>query len=158
MNPVVLIFCYILMLIGLVGCILPLLPGTPLVFLGIFIYAWKTHFTIISWNLILIFLIITVISVLLDFIAGGIGSKKMKASKFGVIGAFFGAIAGFFFAPFGIIIGPPLGAFICELFSGKNALEASKASAGAILGILGGTLCKIVLSLIMIGLFTSQVF
>ncbi len=146
------------MLIGVLGCFLPFLPGTPLVFAGIFFYAWKTHFMIISQNLLFIFLIVTAITVILDYIAGAIGAKKLGATKFGVVGAFLGVIVGVFFAPWGIFIGPPLGALIGELITGKNIKDAMKASGGAILGILGGTLTKVIASLVMIGFFTARLF
>ena len=159
MNILILIISYIIMFIGVLGCILPMLPGTPLVFLGIFLYAWKTHFTVISVNLLLIFLIITVITVFLDYIAGSIGAKKLGSTRFGVVGAFLGATLGIlFFAPWGILIGPPLGALTGELIRGKNIKDATKASTGAVLGILGGSLTKIIISLIMMGFFTVRVF
>lgn len=158
MNIVVLILSYIIMLIGVFGCFLPFLPGTPLVFAGILLYAWKTHFTIISQNLLIIFLIVTVFTVILDYIAGSIGAKKLGATRFGVAGAFLGAIVGILFAPWGIFIGPPLGALIGELIRGKNLKDAMKASGGAILGILGGSLTKVIASLIMIGFFTAKLF
>lgn len=158
MNTAVLIISYFIMLVGVLGCILPFLPGTPLVFLGIFIYAWKTQFQIMSPNFLIILLIVTVITVLLDYIAGSIGSKKFGASKFGVTGAFLGAMAGVFFTPWGIIIGPPLGALTGELIGGKDIRDASMASFGAVIGILGGSFTKIIASLIMIGFFTVKVF
>lgn len=146
------------MFIGVLGCVLPYLPGTPLVFAGIFLYAWKTHFTIISQNLLIIFLIVTAITVLLDYIVGSIGAKKFGATKLGTFGAFFGALIGIFFAPWGVIIGPPLGALIGELLTGKKLKDAMRASGGAILGILGGSLTKVVASFIMIGFFTARLF
>lgn len=158
MNIFILVLSYIIMFIGVLGCVLPYLPGTPLVFAGIFLYAWKTHFTIISQNLLIIFLIVTAITVLLDYIVGSIGAKKFGATKLGTFGAFFGALIGIFFAPWGVIIGPPLGALIGELLTGKKLKDAMRASGGAILGILGGSLTKVVASFIMIGFFTARLF
>ena len=130
------------MLVGLAGCVLPMLPGTPLVFAGIYIYAWLTGFTIISRNLIIIFLILTVISVLIVYISSSIGSKKFGASKLGFIGAFVGAIIGVFFVPWGLIIGPMAGALIGELIVGKNIKKAVHSGTGAVIGFFGGTLLK----------------
>jgi uncharacterized protein YqgC (DUF456 family) len=158
MNIFILVLSYIIMFIGVLGCVLPYLPGTPLVFAGIFLYAWKTQFTIISHNLLIIFLIVTTITVLLDYVVGAIGAKKFGASKMGTFGAFFGALIGIFFAPWGVIIGPPLGALIGELLTGKKFKDAMRASGGAILGILGGSLTKVVASFIMIGFFTARLF
>jgi uncharacterized protein YqgC (DUF456 family) len=144
------------MLVGLAGCILPMLPGTPLVFAGIYIYAWLTGFTIISRNLILIFLILTVISVLIEYISSSIGSKKFGASKLGFIGAFIGAIIGIFFVPWGLILGPLAGALTGELIIGKNIKEALRSGTGAVIGFFGGTLLKIVISFGMIAFFTIR--
>jgi len=142
------------MLVGLAGCILPMLPGTPLVFAGIYIYAWLTGFTIISRNLIIIFLILTVVSVVIEYISSSIGSKKFGASKLGFLGAFVGAIIGVFFVPWGLILGPLCGALIGELIIGKKIKEAFRAGGGAVLGFFGGTFLKIVISFVMIAFFT----
>jgi uncharacterized protein YqgC (DUF456 family) len=156
MHVLILIICYLIMLIGLLGCVLPMLPGVPLVFIGIYIYAWMSGFKIISRNLIIIFLILTVISVVIEYIASSIGAKKFGASKFGFFGAFLGTIVGIFFAPWGIILGPLLGALIGEFISGKDLKEAFKAGGGAFLGFFGGVFLKIVISFVMIGVFTVR--
>lgn len=156
MNIFVLICCYLVMLIGLAGCILPMLPGTPLVFIGVYVYAWLTDFTIISRNLIIIFLILTVISVVIEYISSSIGSKKFGASKLGFIGAFLGAVIGVFFAPWGIILGPLLGALLGELITGKKIKTALRSGTGAVIGFFGGTFLKIVISFIMIAFFTIR--
>jgi uncharacterized protein len=156
MQTAVLIVCYIIMLVGLAGCVLPMLPGTPLVFAGIYIYAWLTDFTIISQNLIIFFLILTIISVLIEYISSSIGSKKFGASKLGFLGAFVGAVIGVFFAPWGLIIGPLAGALIGELIVGKKIKEAVHSGTGAVIGFFGGTLLKIVTAVVMIVLFTRN--
>jgi len=144
------------MLIGLIGCILPMLPGTPLVFAGIYIYAWLTGFAIISRKLIIIFLILTVLAVVIEYISSSIGSKKFGASKLGFLGAFIGAIVGVFFVPWGIILGPLFGALIGELIVGKKLKEAFRSGTGAVIGFFGGTFLKIVISFIMIAFFTIR--
>jgi uncharacterized protein YqgC (DUF456 family) len=156
MHTLILIGCYLLMLVGLAGCILPMLPGTPLVFAGIYIYAWLTGFTVISRNLILIFLILTVISVVIEYVSSSIGSKKLGASKLGFIGAFIGAVIGVFFVPWGLILGPLAGALTGELIIGKNIKEAVRSGTGAVIGFFGGTLLKIAISFIMIAFFTIR--
>jgi uncharacterized protein YqgC (DUF456 family) len=144
------------MLVGLAGCVLPMLPGTPIVFAGIYIYAWLTGFTIISRNLIVIFLILTALSVIIEYISSSIGSKKFGASKLGFIGAFVGAVIGVFFAPWGLIIGPLVGALTGELIAGKKIKEAFRSGTGAVIGFFGGTLLKIVISFVMIAFFTIR--
>jgi hypothetical protein len=133
-----------------------MLPGTPLVFAGIYIYAWLTGFTIISRNLIIIFLILTVLSVLIEYISSSIGSKKFGASKLGFIGAFVGAVIGVFFVPWGLIIGPMAGALIGELIVGKNIKKAVHSGTGAVVGFFGGTLLKTITAFVMIVLFTMN--
>lgn len=144
------------MVVGLAGCVLPMLPGTPLVFIGIYVYAWLTGFTIISRNLIIFFLILTVISVVIEYISSSIGSKKFGASKLGFIGAFVGAIVGIFFVPWGLILGPLLGALIGELITGKEIKKALRSGTGAVIGFFGGTFLKIVISFAMIAFFTIR--
>jgi len=144
------------MLVGLVGCVLPMLPGTPLVFAGIYIYAWLTGFTLISRNLIIFFLILTVFSVVIEYISSSIGSKKFGASKLGFFGAFVGAIIGVFFIPWGLIIGPLAGALLGELIVGKKIKEAFRSGTGAVIGFFGGTFLKIVISFAMIAFFTIR--
>jgi uncharacterized protein YqgC (DUF456 family) len=156
MHILILVGCYILMLVGLAGCVLPMLPGTPLVFAGIYIYAWLTGFTIVSRNLIIIFLILTVISVVIEYISSSIGSKKFGASKLGFFGAFVGAIIGVFFVPWGLIIGPLAGALLGELIVGKKIKEAFRSGTGAVIGFFGGTFLKIVISFAMIAFFTIR--
>jgi uncharacterized protein YqgC (DUF456 family) len=156
MHILILICCYILMLVGLAGCVLPMLPGAPLVFIGIYIYAWLTGFTIISRNLIIVFLILTTISVVMEYISSSLGAKKLGASKLGFLGALVGAIVGVFFVPWGIILGPLLGALLGELITGKKIKEALKAGGGAVLGFFGGVLLKLVTSFAMITIFTAR--
>lgn len=158
MHISILVICYILMLIGLIGCILPMLPGTPLIFIGIYIYAWLGGFTLISKNLILIFLAMTTISVLIEYTSSSIGAKRLGASKLGFLGALVGTVVGVFFIPWGLILGPLLGALIGELITGKKIKEALRAGGGAALGFFGGTLLKIVISFVMIAFFTIRLF
>lgn len=144
------------MFVGLAGCVLPMLPGAPLVFAGIYIYAWLTGFTTISRNLIIIFLILTVLSVIIEYISSSIGSKKFGASKLGFIGAFVGAVIGVFFIPWGLIVGPLAGALTGELIVGKKMKEAFRSGTGAVIGFFGGTLLKTVISFAMIAFFTVR--
>lgn len=157
MHIFILIICLLLILIGLLGCILPALPGVPLVFTGIYIYAWATGFTVISRKLIIVFLALTVFSVFIEYILTSIGLKKFGASKFGFLGAFLGAFAGIFFSPWGLIIGPLCGAFLGEVIGGKSLKESLKSGSVAFLGFLGGSFLKIVISFSMISLFSFKV-
>ena len=153
------ILSLVLMLIGLVGVILPFLPGVSLAWLGLFIYAAFTHFKDISLVAILVFLGLTIISTILDLIIPSLGAKKYKASKWGIVGAFVGSLLGVaFFSLPGIIIGPFLGALIGELLARRTFKQATQSAFGAFLGFITGALIKTILIFIMIGFLISSLF
>src|SRR3990167_6879607 len=121
MDILFLILSLLLMGIGLAGVFLPFLPGVPLAWLGMFLYSALTNFTIISKTAVFIFLGFTALTIVVDIIAPLIGAKKYEASKQGFLGASLGLVFGvWFFGPFGIILGPLLGAVTGEMLSGKN--------------------------------------
>ena len=147
------------MLVGLLGVALPLLPGAPLAWLGLFIYAWYTGFEEISIILILVFLGLVFLSALLDVVAPLLGAKTNKASKYGVLGVFVGAFVGAItLGPIGLIVGPIFGAFSGELYAQKNSNQALKSALGAFAGIVVGTLLKAILILVMMGYLIFALF
>lgn len=153
------IICAILLLVGLVGVVMPYLPGIPVAWLGLFIYAIGTGWERISVTTIIVFAAITVFALLLDFIAPLLGAKKYKASKWGIIGASIGLLLGIIiFQVWGIIVGPLLGALVGELISGKPAEQAFKSALGTFVGFIFGSLMKIVLILVMAGFFIVSLF
>ena len=149
----------ILMLVGFAGVILPFLPGVPLAWLGLFIFAASTHFANIPLVTVLIFLGLALMTLILDLIIPSLGAKKYQASKWGVIGALLGSLLGIAFFGFpGIVIGPLAGALLGELFARKTFEQAAQSALGAFLGFLAGTLIKAVLILIMIGFLIASLF
>ncbi len=153
------IICAILLLVGLVGVIMPYLPGIPIAWLGLFIYAIGTDWERISITTVIVFAALTLLALLIDFIAPLLGAKKNKASKWGMIGASVGLFLGIIiFQMWGIILGPLLGALIGELLAGKPAGQAFKSALGTFVGFLFGSLMKIVLILVMAGFFIVSLF
>jgi len=147
------------MIVGLVGVFAPILPGIPLAWLGLFIYAIGTGFERISITLVIVFFILMVLIMVIDFIAPMLGAKKYKASKYGILGAFIGLIAGIIiFGFWGIILGPFIGAFSIELIAKRQPKGALKAATGTFIGFLAGTLLKVIFILIMGGFFISSWF
>ena len=136
------------MLAGILGCLLPIIPGPPLSFLGLLILQLleETPFTT---HFILVWLAITIGVVLLDYFIPAYGTKKFGGSKWGVWGTFVGLVAGLFFPPLGIIIGPLVGALIGELIAGQNSKQAFKAAMGSFVGFLLGTLLKLAACVVM---------
>lgn len=153
------VICSLLMLVGLIGVFAPILPGIPLAWLGLFIYAIGTGFERISVTTIIVFAAITALILLLDFLAPMLGAKKFQASRYGVLGAFLGLIVGVVFLGFwGIIIGPFLGAFLLEWLAKRKAKGALKAAFGTFIGYVVGALVKVIFILIMAGFFIASLF
>lgn len=153
------ILCSILMVAGIVGVFVLVIPGIPLAWLGLFIYAIGTGFERISLVTIIVLFILMALIMLLDFLAPMLGAKKYRASKWGIIGAFIGLIAGIvFFGFWGIIVGPFIGAFAVELLVRGQPRIALKSAFGTLVGFVAGTLLKVILILIMVGLFIASWF
>jgi uncharacterized protein len=145
----------VLLVAGLIGCFLPVLPGPPLAFLGLLIQQLKstTPFTI---RFIIIFLLITVIITVLDYVIPVYGTKKFGGSKYGVWGSTIGLLVGLWFGPLGIIAGPFIGAWVGELIATSDASQALKAAIGSFIGFLAGTVLKLMLCLVMVWYWVSS--
>lgn len=143
---------------GLAGSILPGLPGSPLILLGAFIYAWYTGFESVTWTTLLWLLILTLLSQFLDFFASLIGVQRFGGSSWGMAGAlaggFFGVVVG---GIPGIMIGGFLGAFLLEMIHNRNMEVSFKSGLGTLIGFLFGTLGKLVVAIIMIGIFIVKI-
>ena len=160
LEIILFIAALIFMLVGLLGVILPVLPGIPLIFGVALVFSILTDFTYLSGQTIIIMGILAVISLILDWIATLFGVKKMGGSKAGIFGAFIGMIVGLFIPGvgiFGFIIGAFVGAFIFELLVNRESKKALKAGLGSFIGFLAGGLLKLVIRAVMIGMFVWHV-
>ena len=147
----------LVMLLGLIGSILPGLPGTPLVFLAAVGHRLYFGQASVS-NLVLGVLAgLMVVSLLLDFAATALGAKKFGATWRGAVGAVVGGLCGLLLVFPGIILGPFIGALLFELLGGKELKAAASAGAGATLGLLLGIIGKVALTVVMAGLFATNV-
>ena len=143
----------LLILGGLAGAILPMLPGIPMLFGGIWLVAAVDNYQHLGkWWLMAIGLL-GAIGVIVDFVAGSMGAKRVGASPRALWGAGAGTLVGMFFGIPGLIFGPFAGALLGELASGTSALRSAHVGAATWLGLLFGTLLKLVISCMMIGLF-----
>ncbi len=138
----------LLMIGGIAGSILPLLPGPPLSYAALLIQQFKSDppYTL---KFLLIWAGITLLVTVVDYLVPLYGTKRFGGSRYGVWGCTIGLIAGMFFSPLGIIIGPFIGAFVGELIGNNNSENAFKAAIGSFLGFLLGTLLKLVTCLVM---------
>ncbi|NDV64377.1 DUF456 domain-containing protein [Bacteroides sp. 224] len=144
MDIILIILGCICLLLGLIGCVLPILPGPPLAYGALLLLhiTDKVQFTL---KQLIIWLIIVIIVQVVDYFIPMLGTKKLGGTKWGVWGCLIGTIAGIFvFPPWGIIVGPFAGAFVGELLGGKETKEALKAGAGAFFGFLFGTILKFI--------------
>ncbi len=146
MDIVIIIFASILMLVGFLGCFLPVLPGPPLSYVGLLLLQ-ITEGVSFSTNFLLLWAAITIGVQLLDYLVPIYGTKKYGGSKAGVTGSMVGLLLGMFlFPPIGIIIGPMAGALLGELMTGRTRAEAWRSAVGSFLGFLVGTLLKLIAS------------
>lgn len=143
MDIFLLIIAFILMLIGIIGCIVPGLPGTPIAYVGLWI-AQATDRVDFSWQFLLIWGIVVVVISVLDYVVPALGTKHYGGTKWGVWGSTIGVFIGLFFGAVGVILGPLVGAILGELIAGKELGAALKAGWGSFIGILFGTILKLI--------------
>lgn len=146
------------MMVGILGCLLPVLPGPPISYIGLLLLHF-TRFADFSSTFLLTWACIVIIVTVLDYIVPIWGTKKFGGSKSGMWGAAIGLVAGIFFLPpIGIIAGPFAGAFIGEALTGKNSKDAFRAGLGSFLGFLAGVGIKLAASIIMAVKFGIELF
>jgi uncharacterized protein len=147
----------LVMLIGLVGCIVPGFPGTPLVLVAA--VGHRLYFGAASASTLVLGILsaLTLLSLLFDFLAGMVGAQKMGATWRGVTGAVVGGIIGLFFSLPGILLGPFLGAMVFELLGGREIRPAAKAGVGATIGLLAGIVGRFATGVVMMLLFATNV-
>jgi uncharacterized protein YqgC (DUF456 family) len=138
---------------GLIGSVIPALPGLPMIFGGMWLAAAVDdyHHVGLWWLLILGGLGAT--GVVLEFIASTLGAKRIGASRQALWGASIGMLAGMFFGIPGLLLGPFVGALLGELASGQSVLRSAHVGVGTWVGLLFGALMKLVISFVMVGLF-----
>ncbi len=148
----------LIILVGIIGSILPVVPGIPLIFLAIIGYGWFEGFHIISAKYLAIMGALTLLSVLVDYLAGVWGAKRAGSSRSGIIGAMLGIIIGIFFGPLGILVGPWLGAFAGEYIMLQNVNQAMTVATGTVIGIFAGIAFKVILGTGMLISFLFVIF
>lgn len=157
-TQVLYIIAGILIIVGLLGTVLPALPGLPLMFCGMLLGAWAGDFKEVSVWTIVFLAILMLVSVGVDFLATLLGAKKFGASKKAMLGAAIGTLAVFVFSIPGLILGPFVGAIIGEMMDGKEWREATKTGFGTWLGLAVGTALKLALAFCMLGIFVMALF
>ncbi|MFH1297750.1 MAG: DUF456 domain-containing protein [Bacteroidota bacterium] len=155
MDPLLITIGIVLLILGIAGSFIPVLPGPPLSYLSLLLLQFSSYhpFTV---RFLVIWAIVTAAIVILDYVVPAYGTKVFGGTRKGQWGAVFGVFIGIFFLPpIGIIVGPFLGALVGEMLAGKQSGEAFKAALGSFLGFLAGTFMKLALSLIFVYYFIS---
>jgi len=147
-----------LVMIGLIGLVLPAMPGTPLVFLGLLLAAWIDGFARVGGLTVAILGALAALAWLVDFAAAALGAKRVGASTIAIVGAVVGTLVGLFFGLPGLLLGPLLGAVAGELLSGRDMRQAAKAGIVTWIGLVVALAAKLSLAFSMIGLFAVAYF
>jgi uncharacterized protein YqgC (DUF456 family) len=145
------------MLAGLVGCVVPGIPGTPLILAAALVHRLVFGEASIGYWALSFMALLTLLSLALDYLATLYGARRLGATWRGLTGAMLGMVIGLFFGPIGIVLAPFLGATAFEYLGGRELKAASKAGLGTLLGILAGAVGKAACALAMIGFFTLNV-
>jgi uncharacterized protein YqgC (DUF456 family) len=143
----------LLVLAGLAGTVLPVLPGAILVFAGLFVAAWADDFARVGFGGLAIIAALGLISMGVDFLGSVLGAKRVGASPQALAGAAIGAVVGIFFGIPGIVLGPFVGAVLGELLARGGLVRAGKVGLGTSLGLLLAAIAKLVLAFAMIAVF-----
>lgn len=155
MSTFLVIAAVILGILGIIGSIVPALPGPSLSWLGMLLMfirgsAFNFNTSAMSLSTLLIWLIVTILVTILDYTMPGWITKATGGSKYAAIGATIGLLAGMFLSLMGAVLGMVIGAFVAELiFAGKSAGASFKSAAGAFLGFLCSSGIKLIVSCIM---------
>ena len=153
MDTVLYLIAGALILTGLVGAIVPAVPGIPLIFAGIWLIARVDQYRHVGpWWLAGIALV-GVVGLTIDLVAGALGAKRVGASQRAVWGALLGTLVGLFFGLPGLLLGPFFGAVLGEVAAGSSILRSTHVGASAWIGLIFGTIIKLVASVMMVALF-----
>lgn len=142
-----------LIVAGIAGTVLPMLPGTLFVLAGIMLGAWIDDFARVGWGVLTAVTVLAVLAWVLDYVAGLLGAKKAGASRQALIGAALGTVAGLFMGIVGVLFMPLVGAAIGEWLAQRDHGRALKVGVATWLGIMAGLVSKVVIAFMMVGLF-----
>lgn len=154
------ILCVVLILVGLAGTVLPMLPGTAFILAGIFVGAWIDDFAHVGTGTLLLVSALAVLAWVLDYVSGLLGAKKAGASRLALVGAAVGTVLGLFMGLVGVLFMPLVGAAVGEYIARHRSdtaqvvgQQAVKVGVATWVGILLGMLAKVVLACVMVGVF-----
>lgn len=151
------ILAVLMMIVGVVGTVLPALPGVMLAFGGIVLAAYAEGFTRISGLTVAVLGALALVAFVIDYVASAAAAKKAGASKLGLAGAALGTVLGIFTGFIGLLFMPLVGAAIGEYLTQRDALKAGRIGLATWVGLLVGTILKLAIVFTMIGVFLVAV-
>lgn len=158
MNEAVIVTA-IIMLIGLVGSVLPLVPGPPLIWLGALYYAWRTDWLEVGWPILVLLLVLALVGGTADWWMGYLGASSGGASIWATLASMVGGIAGFFiFSVPGMLIGSIGAIALVEYGRHRDWRKTLRAGGGYLVGSLLAAVVEVVIALVMIGIFVAAVY
>jgi uncharacterized protein YqgC (DUF456 family) len=157
MDILLIILGAICLLVGLIGTFIPMLPGTPISYIGVLLLLFIPGCTL-TWKFYLFWGIVVVILQVLNYFIPMWGVNKFGGTKYGQWGSVLGVIVGLFLSPIGIILGPFVGAVVGELVGGKDFESSLKAGFGSFVGTFVGMVLGIIVAAILIFYFFKEVF
>ena len=147
------IVAILMIVVGIVGTVLPAIPGVVFVFGGIVLAAWIDGFTRISAWTVGALAVLTIVGFAADYVAAALGAKRAGASKLAILGAAIGTLAGVFTGLIGLVFMPLAGAAIGELIAQRDLWRAGRVGIATWIGLLIGTAVKVAIVFAMVGVF-----
>jgi len=141
----------VLMVAGLAGLVVPALPGAVLMVASVAVIAWAGNFSLLGWPTIAAAVVLGLLMLIADHAATLLGAKAFGASRWALAGGAIGVVVGLFFGLPGIVLGPAIGAFAAELWQGADLRRAARSGTGVLVGFVAGTIAKIALAFVMLG-------
>jgi uncharacterized protein YqgC (DUF456 family) len=139
------------LVVGLVGVVVPVLPGAVALWGGVLLIAWAGQFQLVGAPTLAVTGLLAALMVAADWVAAALGARAFGASRWAVLGSTVGLLAGLFLGPVGILAGPVVGAVVFELWKDPDLEKALKAGAGTFIGFLVGSVAKVVLAFLLLG-------
>jgi uncharacterized protein YqgC (DUF456 family) len=143
---------------GVAGLVLPVLPGAVLLVAGVVALAFAGNFTAVGWGTVAFAGVMGLAITAVDWAASVLGAKAFGASKWAILGSAVGLVAGLFLGLPGIVLGPPLGALVFEYAKDPSFERALKAGFGAFVGFLAGSVVKVTLAFVLLGVVALRLF
>ena len=156
---IVIVLGFLLALAGLVGCLLPVIPGPPLSFLALLLLSLAKDWEPFSATFLIVMGCLTAAVTLMDYLIPIKGAQKYGASRYGIWGSMIGMLVGVFFVPpFGMILGAFVGALLGELFAGRAGREAVRAGWGTFVGTMLSTILKVIFCGVVLFFYIKALF